>query len=358
MASSAMDNQYMLRCVQLASNGRATCSPNPMVGAVIVHDGRIVGEGWHRKAGEPHAEPNAIESVRHRDVLTRSTLYVSLEPCSHFGRTPPCVERILQEGIPRVVIGTLDPFPKVAGRGVRRLMDAGVEVVVGVEEAACLALNASFFHFQTLHRPRIVLKWAQTADGYIDERRESHQPALGISTPITRLLTHKLRSECDAILVGTNTARMDNPSLNVRYWEGKNPLRMVLDRSEVLPQGLRLLDGTQDTIVWTEGESRHSGKTRWRHLSFGEGFLSDFMEELYRLGVQSLLVEGGARLHETFLRAGLWDEVHVEKSMQRIGEGVLAPDAAEYLPARCQRHSYGQGADRREVYTYQRISGV
>lgn len=351
------ENIFMRRCLQLAANGRQTCSPNPMVGAVIVHNGRIIGEGWHRKAGEPHAEPNAVRSVTACELLCESTLYVSLEPCSHYGKTPPCVDLILQWGIPRVVIGTLDPFPLVAGRGVAKLKDAGVEVVVGMEEKACKALNESYFKYLTTGRPRIILKWAQTADGFIDYIRTvgDQKTSLKISTPFTQLITHKLRSECDAILVGTNTALLDDPSLNVRFWSGKNPLRLAIDRLGVIPATSKLLDGCIETIIFSGVKSGIEGKTRWIKLNFEQDVLSQMMSELYLLKIQSLLVEGGALIHESFIQADLWDEIQVETSGQNVGIGVRAPIISK-IPCKASRiQKYDTGTTYREIRNYKRL---
>jgi len=350
------ESQYMRRCLQLAVNGKQTCSPNPMVGAVIVHKDRIIGEGWHRKAGEPHAEPNAIRSVKDRELLCESTMYVSLEPCSHYGKTPPCVELIIKWGIPRVVIGTLDPFPLVAGRGVAKLKDAGIEVLVGVEEDACQKLNQSYFHFLNIGRPRIILKWAQTADGFIDSIRtlDDKQSSLKISTPFTQLITHKLRSECDAILVGTNTALLDNPSLNVRSWSGKNPLRLVIDRLGVLPDSAKLLDGSIETVVFSEVKSGQEGKNTWILLDFNKNILFQMMKVLKRLKIQSLLVEGGAFLHETFLQVDLWDEIQVEISPQLVGNGVFAPNIENSRTRSGSIQKYDAGSSYRDIRKYER----
>jgi diaminohydroxyphosphoribosylaminopyrimidine deaminase / 5-amino-6-(5-phosphoribosylamino)uracil reductase len=354
--SEALHSKYMKRCLQLAANGRETCSPNPMVGAVIVHEDRIIGEGWHQKAGEPHAEPNAIRSVLNQAQLKDSTLYVNLEPCSHYGKTPPCVELIIREQIPRVVIGTLDPFPLVSGRGVTKLREAGINVVLSVEERACLELNRVFFHFQTEKRPWIILKWAQTADGYIDvfRQQDKPEPSLKISTPFTQVITHKLRSECDAILVGTNTALLDNPGLNVRSWTGKNPIRVVIDRKGVLPKTAKLLDGSIETIVFTEEHSAQRGKTSFIKIDFNEVFLQGMMAELGRRKIQSLLVEGGAILHESLIQAGLWDEIHVETAVQRIGSGILAPNTDGFLPKPSFRQKFDSGDANREIRYYVR----
>jgi len=353
--SEVDDNFFMRRCLQLAANGKQTCSPNPMVGAVIVYEGRIIGEGWHRKAGEPHAEPNAVRSVKECELLCKSTLYVSLEPCSHFGKTPPCVDLIIKWGIPRVVIGTLDPFPLVAGRGVAKLREAGLEVVVGLEEDACRTLNKSYFHYLISGRPRIILKWAQTADGYIDTLRlvGDEKTSLKISTPFTQLITHKLRAECDAILVGTNTALLDNPSLNVRNWSGKNPLRLVVDRQGVLPKTSKLLDGNIETVVFTGVKSGREGHTIWIKLNFKQDVLSQMMSELYRLKVQSLLVEGGALMHESFLQADLWDEIQVETSNQYIGKGVSAPSIEQLISTSGNIQKYDAGSNYREIRNYE-----
>ncbi|MCX6308640.1 MAG: bifunctional diaminohydroxyphosphoribosylaminopyrimidine deaminase/5-amino-6-(5-phosphoribosylamino)uracil reductase RibD [Bacteroidia bacterium] len=349
------DRLYLRRCLQLAANGKQTCSPNPMVGAVIVHNGRIIGEGWHRKAGEPHAEPNAVRSVKECELLCESTMYVSLEPCSHYGKTPPCVELIIQWGIPRVVIGTLDPFPLVAGRGVAKLKEAGIEVVVGMEEEACRKLNQAYFHYLSTGRPRVILKWAQTADGFIDSVRfvEDQKPSLKISTTFTRMVTHKVRSECDAILVGTNTALLDDPSLNVRFWSGKNPIRLVIDRQGVLLNTSKLLDGSIETIVFSGIKSDHEGKTRWIKLDFTENVLNQMMTELHRLKIQSLLVEGGALLHESFLDDNLWDEIQVETSNQIAGTGVCAPTIENRFLLSYGIQKYDAGSTYREIRIYQ-----
>jgi diaminohydroxyphosphoribosylaminopyrimidine deaminase / 5-amino-6-(5-phosphoribosylamino)uracil reductase len=353
----SIDSQYIRRCLQLAVNGKATCSPNPMVGAIVVYDGRIIGEGWHRKAGEPHAEPNAIRSVRDQSLLRKSTLYVSLEPCSHYGKTPPCVELIIRKGIPRVVIGSLDPFPLVSGRGVRKLQEAGVEVTVGVEAEACKALNKSFFTFQERKRPYVILKWAQTADGFIDLNRTpgDGKASLKISNAFTQMLTHKLRTECDAILVGTRTALLDDPSLNSRYWSGKSPLRAAIDRQQMLPKSHHLLDGTVNTLIFTEKPSTVQGKTSWIQLDFNADFLSDMMRAFHERNVQTLLVEGGALLHESLLKAGLWDEIHVETSPQWVKSGTLAPNMENLSGYSVEEFHLDAGQNARKVKIYRRI---
>lgn len=304
--------KYMRRCIQLARCGEAGAPPNPMVGAVVVHDGRIIGEGYHRRCGGPHAEVNAIASVRDKQLLPQSTIYVSLEPCAHYGKTPPCADLIVSSRIPRVVIGCTDPFAKVNGLGIKKLRDAGCEVETGVLEQECRALNRPFFTFHSRHRPWITLKWAQSKDGFIDHIRETAGlpggiPACVFSDALTRTLVHRLRARHQAILVGTRTAIADNPSLTTRLWPGPDPLRLTIDRHGVLSPALRLMDGTAPTVVYT-------------HESLGE-----ILADLRQRGIQSLIVEGGARLLQSFIDAGLWDEARIETAPFRLNRGVAAP---------------------------------
>ncbi len=314
---------YMQRCLELASLGAGTASPNPMVGCVIVHDGRIIGEGWHRRCGGPHAEVNAVADAERRgygERLSDSTLYVNLEPCSHWGRTPPCAELIVEKRIPRVVVGCIDSYCEVSGRGVARLREAGVEVRVGVLERECLHFNRRFFTAQNQGRPYVILKWAQTSDGCLDAVRPGPEvPAAWMTGPAARVLVHRWRAEEDAILVGTETARLDDPSLTVRAWEGRNPLRVVLDRRLSLPEGLHLFsDGAARTVLFTAPERCAEARARFagRPTVAVEGFAGGVEEVLRVLAgepyrVQSLIVEGGRRVLESFLGSGLWDEARV-----------------------------------------------
>lgn len=326
------DEKYMARCIQLARNGFYGAAPNPMVGAVIVRRGRIIGEGYHVRCGGPHAEVNAVRSVEHPEWLADSTLYVSLEPCSHYGRTPPCADMIVERGIPRVVVGCMDPFARVAGRGIAKLRDAGVEVKVGVLEEECRALNRRFITFHTLRRPFITLKWAQSADGFIDTLRADYacEKAYVFSTPFSQMCMHRVRAAHQAILVGRQTALADNPVLSVRLWAGRQPLRLVVDREGNLPFGLRLFDGTQQTRAYVDASvprAAYEGRPGvvCVRLDFGRDILPQLLDDLYGLSVQSLLVEGGRQLLESFLAAGLWDEVRVEQSPVSLGNGVPAP---------------------------------
>ena len=317
------DEKYMMRCIQLAQNGKLGAAPNPMVGAVVVCDGRIIGEGYHAKCGEAHAEVNAINSVKDESLLRRSTLYVSLEPCAHYGKTPPCAKLIVSKGIPKVVIGCQDPFSKVAGKGIEILKQAGCEVVVGVLEKACQDLNKAFFTVQLKHRPFITLKWAQSADGFMDVERNDGEP-VKLSSPLTLLIAHKRRAEHQAIIVGTQTARLDNPSLNVRDWCGPQPLRIVIDKDLTLPRHLHLFDGSQPTLVVTEKNETIAGAMTLQ-VDFNQSILPRLMEELQRRNIQSLLVEGGSKLLQSFIDEGLWDEAYVEHCPQVLGHGILSP---------------------------------
>ena len=301
------DVKYMWRCLQLARCGEAGAPPNPMVGAVIVHNGRIIGEGFHRRCGGPHAEVNAVASVRDRSLLPQSTMYVSLEPCAHYGKTPPCAQLIVDCGILRVVVGCQDPFAKVNGLGLKIMRDAGIEVVVGVLEEECLQLNRRFVTFHRHHRPWITLKWAQSEDGFMDSLRGENEPPQSFSTPFTQVLVHRLRARHQAILVGTRTALMDNPTLTTRAWPGENALRLTIDRKGCLPSDLNLKDGSTPTHI------------------YGHGNLREILSDLYGKGVQSLLVEGGACLLQSFIDEGLWDEARVETAPLKLGSGVRSP---------------------------------
>lgn len=314
----------MLRALQLARQGEGHTSPNPMVGAVIVApDGNIIGEGWHRKCGEGHAEVNAVASVCDADLLRDSTLYVTLEPCSHYGKTPPCARLIIERGIPRVVVGCLDPFKEVSGRGVAMLREAGVEVVVGVLEQECRALNRRFMTAHTTGRPWIQLKWAQTADGFIALPADAGENPLHMSTPVTMRLMHRQRALCDAIVVGANTARIDNPSLTTRYWPGSNPLRVVLSRGLTVPDSLTLLTDGLPTIVYNGVKNGTEGAVEYVNLDTSDP--DSWLTDLYRRGVISMMVEGGAVVLQGLIDRGLWDEARVEVSPRRVGQGVAAP---------------------------------
>ncbi|MDR1646052.1 MAG: bifunctional diaminohydroxyphosphoribosylaminopyrimidine deaminase/5-amino-6-(5-phosphoribosylamino)uracil reductase RibD [Tannerellaceae bacterium] len=317
---------YMARCIALAKHGGGKVNPNPLVGAVIVHKGRIVGEGFHRKYGEAHAEVNAVASVENPACLPESTLYVNLEPCSHHGKTPPCTELIIRNRIPRVVVACTDPYPEVAGRGIRRLREAGVEVITGVLEKEASELNRVFITSHTLRRPYIYLKWAQSIDGFIDRiRTDASIPPVLFSSPLMLQQVHKKRSEVMAIMVGTHTALLDNPSLTVRRWSGNSPIRIVLDRNLSIPSHYHLMDGTTPTLVFTTVERTSDNNVTYIPIDFSRNVLQQVLDHLYACRITSLLVEGGARLLTHFLQEKLWDEIQVETSPIRLVEGVKAP---------------------------------
>lgn len=325
--------QYMYRCLQLARLGQGKVAPNPMVGAVLVHGHRIIGEGWHKQWGGPHAEVVCIASVAEGDrhLVPEATIYVSLEPCAHWGKTPPCSDLILEHRIRQVVVGCRDPFPLVAGKGIEKLQAAGVEVKVGVLEGACMELNKRFFHFHTVHRPYIILKWAQTGDFKISAGGGRR---LKISGAATDRLVHRWRSEEAAIMVGTNTALADNPELTTRLWPGSNPLRLVVDLNDRLPQSLQLFSGYPSTLVFSRhrhnvegaGPLRQQRGTFFYQVADDASLVHQVVHALYQLGVQSVLVEGGAQLLQAFIDAGLWDEARIiTNDAVRVGEGLPAP---------------------------------
>lgn len=331
-----IEEKYMRRCIELAQNGCCYAAPNPMVGAVIVSNGRIIGEGYHARCGEAHAEVNAIRSVREPHLLRSATLYVSLEPCSHYGKTPPCADLIIEKQIPRVVVGCLDPFIKVAGRGIEKLRAAGVEVATGVLEEECKALINRFLTFHQQQRPYITLKWAQSSDGFIDRLRTGGEP-LHLSSPLTLMRVHRLRAEHSAILVGRGTALLDNPSLNVRHWSGPQPVRIVIDRQGKLQQQhLHLFDGSQRTLLLTETPG--TLPVEYRILDFSSPLPPQIATLLHHEGLQSLLVEGGSYTLQSFIDAGLWDEAFVEEAPLVIGQGVTAPTLKELKSVEVEQH--------------------
>jgi len=316
---------FMQRCLSLATLGMGNVAPNPMVGCVIVHDGIIIGEGFHEKFGQPHAEVNAIRSVRNPELLPHSTLYVSLEPCAHFGKTPPCSDLIIESRIPRVVIGTVDPFAQVAGKGIERMKNAGIEVDLGLLEAECRDLNRRFFTFHEKKRPYIILKWAQTLDGFIDTDHTQIQHPTWITNALAKRLVHKQRSEESAILIGTNTAECDNPSLTVREWSGNQPIRLVVDRTGRLNARLNIFDQKAPTWVFTSIRKKEDEARKYITLDFDREILPQLLSELYRRDILSVIVEGGAELLTSFLKMNLWDEAFVYTGNQFFGKGVAAP---------------------------------
>jgi diaminohydroxyphosphoribosylaminopyrimidine deaminase / 5-amino-6-(5-phosphoribosylamino)uracil reductase len=320
----------MHRCLELARLADGHVAPNPMVGAVLVHtdrntgEERIIGEGYHERYGQAHAEVNCIAAVKDMDrhLIAESTMYVSLEPCAHHGKTPPCADLIVRMGIPRVVVGCRDPFPQVNGKGIEKLLLAGVEVKVGVLEAECVALNKRFFTFNTLHRPFIVLKWAQSLDGNI----AGVGPRTFISNEFTNRLVHKWRSEEASILVGPRTALLDDPALTARLWTGPDPIRLVIDKELELPTSLRLFDGKVRTVVFNRLRHEEEGMVQYYQLADDSSLIHQLSFALNRLRIQSVLVEGGARLLQSFIDADLWDEARVITNGElELPGGLAAP---------------------------------
>lgn len=323
--NESVDSKYMLRALELAEKGGVNVAPNPLVGCVIVRHGEVIGEGYHEFYGGPHAEVNAIAKVENQELLKDATLYVTLEPCAHFGKTPPCSNLILEKGIPRVVIGCSDPFSQVNGKGIEQLRAAGVDVVVDVLSERCRAMNKRFFTFHEKKRPYLVLKWAQSSDGFMDiDRTTGYLGSVMISHPDTQLIVHRWRSEEVSILIGKNTLVNDNPSLTVRRVKGKNPVRIVLSASPVDLSDLMLGNDEAPTIVITNDTEAVSGNTRY--ISCGN--VRDLTSVLHRLhseNILSVFVEGGAHVLRSFLDSGLWDEVRIIASDQSLGSGLRAP---------------------------------
>lgn len=312
----------MSRCLELARKGAGSVAPNPMVGAVLVHQNRIIGEGFHQQYGQAHAEVNCIQSVspEDRSLLSHSTLYVSLEPCAHHGKTPPCADLVIRSHIPAVYIACRDPFPSVNGKGIEKLEAAGITVNLGILKEDAIALNRRFFTFHLSKRPYIILKWAQTADGWMGNKNAER---LLITNDVTNRLVHRWRSEEAAIMVGTETALADNPSLTNRYWTGRSPLRLVLDRQLRLPATLSLFEG-EPTVVFNENREELTGSVRYVRIEPGEKMLSSLLKRLYEMNIQSVLVEGGRQLLQTFIDQGLWDEARVITNTDLTGKGDVA----------------------------------
>ena len=313
------DERYMRRALQLARQGGGHVSPNPMVGAVVVHDGKIVGEGFHRLHGHAHAEVNAIRSVADKRVLPQSTIYVTLEPCSHYGKTPPCALMLIEKKIKRVVVGCLDPFAKVSGRGVAMLREAGVDVVVGVLEQECRELNSRFMSAHTRQSPHVLLKWAQSSDGFM----AAENGRVTFSTPLSQVLMHRCRSLVDAIVVGARTVEIDDPSLTTRLWPGRSPLRVVLDANNSIPATCRLLNDGGPTLVLNGTKDERRGNVEW--IKATTSHPQEWLSLLYRRGITSVMVEGGAAVLNAMVAAGAWDEMRVEIAHAVPGSGVAAP---------------------------------
>lgn len=318
---------FMQRCLDLAAMGLGNVAPNPMVGSVIVREGKIIGEGYHHEYGQAHAEVNAINSVKDESLLETAILYVNLEPCAHSGKTPPCSDLIIRKKIPQVVIGTVDPNSLVAGKGIQKLKDSGIEVISNIAPEACKELNKRFFTYHEKKRPYIILKWAQTLDGFIDLERTPNNP-IGvnwITGPNSRKLVHKWRSEEQAILAGTNTIIYDDPQLNVRNWYGKSPLRIVLDRKLRIPENAKVLDNSTPTLIYTNEVSKKQDSTEFIKLDYDNNDLRPVLSDLYERGVSSVLIEGGKQILASCIRDHLWDEARVFTGKKYFKAGLKAP---------------------------------
>ncbi|WP_185872117.1 bifunctional diaminohydroxyphosphoribosylaminopyrimidine deaminase/5-amino-6-(5-phosphoribosylamino)uracil reductase RibD [Blattabacterium cuenoti] len=315
---------FMMRAIQLAKNGFGMTSPNPMVGCVIERNGFILSEGWHYKKGMNHAEVNAIQQIKNKDLFLNSTLYVTLEPCVHFGITPPCVDLIIKNNIPRVVIGVQDPCDKVSGLGIKKLKEFGIEVIENFLKDKCRILNKRFFTFHEKNRPYVILKWAQSYDGFIDSY-SINKKKTWISNIYARQLNHKWRSEEDSILVGRKTVLNDNPKLNVRKWFGKNPIRIFMDKKLRISNSYFILDGTQKTIIFTEINKKNKKNIEYVQIFFDKKIINNILNFLYKKNILSLIVEGGKKTLESFIKENIWDECRIFICDTILKNGLIAP---------------------------------
>lgn len=317
---------FMKRCLELAGNGQGNVAPNPMVGSVVVYKGRIIGEGYHEKYGEAHAEVNAIEHVKDKSLLANSTLYVNLEPCAHYGKTPPCSELIVQHNIPRVVIACIDSNVEVAGKGIAYMRKHGVEVITGILEEEAIFLNRRFFTFHEKKRPYVICKWAQSLDGFIDEERMfQEQKGAWLTNESCRVLVHKWRAEEAAILIGKQTALLDNPSLNIRSWDGKDPIRIVIDIEGDLPEHLTVFDQKIPTICYTAKQKEGKRNLEFHQVNVHEPIVKQILHDLHRRDVLSVIVEGGAETIHYFYDENVWDETRLFVGNRILSKGKVGP---------------------------------
>lgn len=319
------DEQYMRRCIALAECAKGLTYPNPMVGCAIVHEGKIIGEGYHRKAGEGHAEVNAIASVKQHNLLKQSTLYVSLEPCAHYGKTPPCAKLIIDCQIPKVVVGCVDSFSAVAGKGIEMLRNAGIEVVVGVLDKECRKLNRRFFTFHEKQRPYVILKWAESADGFVDSMRDETNLPTWLTDEECRRLVHKQRTEEQAIMIGATTALLDRPKLTARLWHGNQPTRIIIDPNLRVPHDIQLFTDGNPTIVINKTRNSVEANVKFIACDFEQNATTNILKILHAESLQSVIIEGGTKTLQSFIDADLWDEAFVYKGFTTLGRGVAAP---------------------------------
>ena len=325
-----IESKFMNKCIALAKQGLGNTYPNPLVGSVVVYKGEVIGSGWHQKSGEAHAEVHSIRHVSDRSMLADSTLYVNLEPCSHYGKTPPCTDLIIQSGIRHVVIGMKDPFEKVNGRGIKKLRDAGVRVDVGIEAAACRELNKRFITTIEKQRPYIILKWAETLDRFLAPKTKTTNDPVWISNLLSRTLAHQWRAEEQSILIGKQTALDDNPALTTRLHKGPSPIRLLIDPKEEVDRKAKVFNPDQKVIVFTANKSRTEAHIEYVAIDFSANGLQQILSTLFQKGIQSMLVEGGSITLQHFIDSGLWDEARVITGREKFVEGITAPNITSF----------------------------
>ena len=325
-----IESKFMNKCIALAKQGLVNTYPNPLVGSVVVYKGEVIGSGWHQKSGEAHAEVHSIRHVSDRSLLADSSLYVNLEPCSHYGKTPPCTDLIIQSGIRHVVIGMKDPFEKVNGRGIKKLRDAGVRVDVGIEAAACRELNKRFITTIEKQRPYIILKWAETLDRFLAPKTKTTNDPVWISNLLSRTLAHQWRAEEQSILIGKQTALDDNPALTTRLHKGPSPIRLLIDPKEEVDRKAKVFNPDQKVIVFTANKSRTEAHIEYVAIDFSANGLQQILSTLFQKGIQSILVEGGSITLQHFIDSGLWDEARVIIGSEKFVEGITAPNSTSF----------------------------
>ena len=325
-----IESKFMNKCIALAKQGLGNTYPNPLVGSVVVYKGEVIGSGWHQKSGEAHAEVHSIRHVSDRSLLADSSLYVNLEPCSHYGKTPPCTDLIIQSGIRHVVIGMKDPFEKVNGRGIQKLRDAGVRVDVGIEAAACRELNKRFITTIEKQRPYIILKWAETLDRFLAPKTKTTNDPVWISNLLSRTLAHQWRAEEQSILIGKQTALDDNPALTTRLHKGPSPIRLLIDPKEEVDRKAKVFNPDQKVIVFTANKSRTEAHIEYVAIDFSANGLQQILSTLFQKGIQSILVEGGSITLQHFIDSGLWDEARVITGREKFVEGITAPNITSF----------------------------
>ena len=325
-----IESKFMNKCIALAKQGLGNTYPNPLVGSVVVYKGEVIGSGWHQKSGEAHAEVHSIRHVSDRSLLADSTLYVNMEPCNHYGKTPPCTDLIIQSGIRHVVIGMQDPFEKVNGSGIQKLRHAGVRVDVGIESAACRELNKRFITTIEKQRPYIILKWAETLDRFIAPKTKTTNEPVWISNLLSRTLAHQWRAEEQSILIGKQTALDDNPALTTRLHKGPSPIRLLIDPKEEVDRKAKVFNPDQKVIVFTANKSRTEAHIEYVAIDFSANGLQQILSTLFQKGIQSILVEGGSITLQHFIDSGLWDEARVITGQEKFVEGITAPNITSF----------------------------